>query len=161
MRREFALTLEGVTYKVVVDGNSILVDSQPFVVGFEGGGGPDPSRVLVDGAPHDVRLEGDQAVVSGIAYALSVEGLEEEQVGPRAAPAEAVGEGVVTAIMPGKIMRVLVAEGDEVAEGDVVCILEAMKMENELKAPKAGTITALYAQAGQDVETGAVLAEVE
>ena len=161
MKREFSLTLDDTIYKIVVDGNSILVNGQPFVVGFEGGGGPGPSTVLVDGAAHDVRLEGDQAVVSGIAYALTVEGLEEEQVGPRGAPAGAAGEGVVTAIMPGKIMRVLVAEGDEVAEGDVVCILEAMKMENELKAPKAGTVTALYVQAGQDVATGAVLAEVE
>jgi biotin carboxyl carrier protein len=54
-----------------------------------------------------------------------------------------------------------VAQGDVVEEGDVVCILEAMKMENELKAPKAGTIKALYIEPGKDVETGAVLAEIE
>jgi biotin carboxyl carrier protein len=63
--------------------------------------------------------------------------------------------------MPGKIIRVLVAEGDEVAEGDVVCILEAMKMENELKAPQSGLVRALHIQPGQDVEMGAVLAEIE
>jgi biotin carboxyl carrier protein len=62
--------------------------------------------------------------------------------------------------MPGKIIRLLVAQGDEVAEGDVVCILEAMKMENELKAPKSGVIQSLHIQPGQDVEMGAVLAEI-
>jgi acetyl-CoA/propionyl-CoA carboxylase biotin carboxyl carrier protein len=72
-----------------------------------------------------------------------------------------VSEGAVTAIMPGKIIRLLVAEGDAVAEGDVICILEAMKMENELKAPRAGTVTTLYVEPGQDVESGAVLAEIE
>ncbi len=155
MNHEFSLTLDGTTYKIVVDGNSILVNGQPFVVGFEN------DRVLVDGTPYDVKVEGNQAVVSGIAYDLNVEGLEEEKAGPRAAVTVVASEGAVTAIMPGKIIRMLVAEGDEVAEGDVVCILEAMKMENELKAPKAGVVKVLYAQPGQDVETGAVLAEIE
>jgi biotin carboxyl carrier protein len=48
-----------------------------------------------------------------------------------------------------------------VAEGDVVCILEAMKMENELKAPKTGRVKAFYVEPGQDVESGSVLAEIE
>ena len=55
----------------------------------------------------------------------------------------------------------MVAEGDDVEENDVICILEAMKMENELKAPKRGLVARLYIQTGQDVETGAVLAEIE
>ena len=154
MTREFTLMLDGTAYKIVVDGNSFLVNGQPFVIGFE------DEKVLVDGTPYDVKLEGDKAVVGGIAYPLTVEGLVEEKAGPRAATVVA-GEGAVTAIMPGKIIRVLVAEGDEVAEGDVVCILEAMKMENELKAPQAGVVRALYVGPGQDVETGAVLAEIE
>jgi biotin carboxyl carrier protein len=155
MSREFSLTLDGTTYKIVVDGNSFLVNGQPFVIGFE------QDRVLVDGTPFDVALEGDRAVVGGIAYSLSVEGLAEEKGSPRPAAAVTAGEGAVTAIMPGKIIRVLVAEGDQVAEGQVICILEAMKMENELKAPKAGSVKAIYAQPGQDVEMGTVLAEVE
>jgi len=154
MRREFSLTLDGTTYKVAVDGNSILVNGQPFIVGFEG------ERVLVDGTPYDVTLAGDQATVGGIAYSLAVEGLEEERTTRKAAAAVA-GEGAVTAIMPGKIIRVLVAKGDEVVEGDVVCLLEAMKMENELRAPRAGMVKALHIQPGQDVEMGAVLAEIE
>ncbi|MFN2166229.1 MAG: biotin/lipoyl-containing protein [Anaerolineae bacterium] len=153
---EFTLTLDGTPYKIVVDGNSFLVNGQPFVIGFDA----DADKVLVDGTPFDVKLQGDKVVAGGIAYDLLVEGLVEEKAGPKAATVVA-GEGAVTAIMPGKIIRVLVAEGDEVAEGDVVCILEAMKMENELKAPKAGVVKALYVEAGRDVETGAVLAEIE
>lgn len=152
---EFSLTLDGTTYKILVDGNSFLVNGQPFVVGFE------EDRVLVDGIPYDVKLEEGRVVVGGIAHEFAVEGLEEEKAGPRAAADVVVSEGAVTAIMPGKIIRVLVAEGDQVAEGDVVCILEAMKMENELKTPRAGTIQVLHAEPGQEVEMGAVLAEIE
>jgi biotin carboxyl carrier protein len=159
MKREFTLTLDGTAYKVVVDGNSILVNGQPFVVGLAG------ERVLVDGTSYDVKLEANatQAVVGGIAYSLSVEGLEADagKAAPQAGRLVVASAGAVTAIMPGKIIRLLVATGDQVAEGDVVCILEAMKMENELKAPKAGTVKMLHAQPGQDVERGAVLAEIE
>jgi acetyl-CoA/propionyl-CoA carboxylase biotin carboxyl carrier protein len=155
MSRDFSITLDGTTYKIVVDGNSILINGQPFVVGLEG------DRVLVDGTPYDVTLEGDRVVVGGIAYDLAVKGLEEERGGSKAAVRAVASAGAVTAIMPGKIIRVLVDQGDQVAEGDVICILEAMKMENELKAPKDGTVKALHIQAGQDVEMGAVLAEIE
>jgi biotin carboxyl carrier protein len=154
MKREFSITLDSTSYKVVVDGNSILVNGRPFVVGFEGG------KVLVDGSPLDVKLEGAKAVVEGIAYSLSVEGLEQAKAAPRAAAKVAAGEGAVTAIMPGKVIRVLVSVGDAVAVGQVVCILEAMKMENELKASKAGTVKAIHVQPGSDVEMGAVLAEI-
>ena len=159
MSQDFTLALDGVSYKVVVDGNSILVNGQPFVVGFEA----DSGRVLVDGTPHDltVDVEAGQAVVGGIVYSLKVEGLEDGRAGPKRGVAVAAKEGAVTAIMPGKIIRVMVAEGDDVEENDVICILEAMKMENELKAPKRGVVARLYIQPGQDVETGTVLAEIE
>ena len=155
MSREFSLTLDGTTYKIIVDGNSVLVNGQPFVVGLE------EDRVLVDGTPYIVTLEEDQVVVGGIAYDLAVKGLEGEKAGPRAAAKAVAAAGAVTAIMPGKIIRVLVTEGEKVAEGDVICILEAMKMENELKAPKDGVVKALHIEPGQDVEMGAVLAEIE
>ena len=155
MSREFSLTLDGTTYKIIVDGNSVLVNGQPFVVGLQ------EDRVLVDGTPYSVTLEDNQVVVGGIAYELAVKGLEGEKAGPRAAGKPVAAAGAVTAIMPGKIIRVLAAKGAKVAEGDVICILEAMKMENELKAPKDGVVKALHIEPGQDVEMGAVLAEIE
>ena len=159
MSREFSLTLDGTTYKVVVDGNSVLVNGIPFVIGFE----PEDGAVLVVGVAYELELDeqGDRVLERGIAHDLSVEGLEETRPGPRAGAAVVAGEGAVTAIMPGKIIRLLVGEGDQVQEGDVICILEAMKMENELKAPRSGTVRALFVQTGQDVEMGTVLAEID
>jgi acetyl/propionyl-CoA carboxylase alpha subunit len=153
--KEFSLTLEGTAYKVVVDGNSFLINGQPFVVGF------DEERVLVDGTPYEVTLKGDEVVVGGIAYGYAVEGLADEGVGRPITRGAGASEGALTAIMPGKVIRILVAEGDQVAEGDVICILEAMKMENELKASMAGVVKALHVQEGQDVEMGVLLAEIE
>jgi pyruvate carboxylase subunit B len=63
--------------------------------------------------------------------------------------------------MPGTIVRILVDEGDEVKDGDVILVLEAMKMENELRAPISGVVSAIHVHQGQAVEMNAVLAEVE
>jgi biotin carboxyl carrier protein len=155
MRREFSLTLDGTVYKIVVNGNSILVNGRPFVAGFDG------EQVLVDGAPFEVKLKADQVLVGGISYSLAVEGLAQARGAQPRARAAAASAGAVIAIMPGKIIRLLVAKGDEIAEGQVVCILEAMKMENELKSAMAGKVKALHVQPGQNVEKGAVLAEIE
>ncbi len=66
----------------------------------------------------------------------------------------------IDAPMPGKVVRVLVKVGDEVTEGQGLVVVEAMKMENELKSPKAGKVTELHAVEGQPVESGARLAVV-
>ncbi len=71
------------------------------------------------------------------------------------------GEGVLKAPMPGKIVSVLAAEGDEVKQGDPVIILEAMKMENELKSPSSGVIKKIDVSAGQSVEKNITLMEIE
>jgi len=71
-----------------------------------------------------------------------------------------VGAGAVMAIMPGKITRVMVEKGDEVEDGEAVCILEAMKMENELRVEAGGVVTAVHVKPGDDVEKNQVLVEV-
>jgi biotin carboxyl carrier protein len=67
----------------------------------------------------------------------------------------------IDAPMPGKVVRVLVKVGDEVQEGQGLVVVEAMKMENELKSPKAGKVKELHAQEGAAVEAGARLVVVE
>jgi acetyl-CoA/propionyl-CoA carboxylase biotin carboxyl carrier protein len=62
--------------------------------------------------------------------------------------------------MQGTVLAVEVAEGDEVEAGQVICIVEAMKMENEVHAHRAGTVTALSVSAGQPVTTGQVICVV-
>jgi len=82
---------------------------------------------------------------------------------PAAAPAPvAAGEGdPITSPMPGTILDVRVAAGQAVKAGDILFILEAMKMENEIVAPKDGTITAVTTNKGANVDTGAVLASLK
>ena len=63
--------------------------------------------------------------------------------------------------MPGKVVRVLVAPGDAVEAGQGLVVVEAMKMENELRAAKAGRVVSVSVTEGQSVDAGAVLAVVE
>jgi len=72
-----------------------------------------------------------------------------------------IGEGELNAPMPGKILEVLVKEGDEVELGQPVAILEAMKMENELKAPVAGTISTIAVSVGDSLDKNALILEIE
>ena len=76
---------------------------------------------------------------------------------PAAAPAVTGAGEVVTAPMPGNILKVNVTAGQAVKEGAVLCILEAMKMENEIMAPKSGTVTQVLTAKGSTVDTGAPL----
>ena len=73
----------------------------------------------------------------------------------------AAGGDSVTSPMQGTIVKVSVDEGQEVAEGDVIVVLEAMKMEQPLKAHKAGTVTGLQAEVGATVTNGAVICELK
>ena len=83
-----------------------------------------------------------------------------QEAAPTAAPAApvAVGDGeCVDSPMPGNILKVHVVAGQAVKEGEVLVILEAMKMENEIMAPKSGTVTQVLVEKGATVETGAPL----
>jgi biotin carboxyl carrier protein len=83
------------------------------------------------------------------------------EVAPTAVPAAApvvVGDGdCVDSPMPGNILKVHVVAGQAVKDGDILVVLEAMKMENEIMAPKSGTVTQVLVEKGATVETGAPL----
>lgn len=163
MKREFILTLDNVAYPVGVEGDTITVNGRPFTVEVA-----DDGTVLVDGIAYDVALEGETATVGGESYAMLVSGLvvaaaapSPTTSGPATLPAAEAGAGAVLAIMPGKIIRVMVEPDQEVQEGDPVCVLEAMKMENELHAHQGGTVRAVHVKPGDDVEKDQVLVEIE
>ncbi|MBO5448602.1 MAG: acetyl-CoA carboxylase biotin carboxyl carrier protein subunit [Ruminococcus sp.] len=114
-------------------------------------------NITVNGKAYDVAVEeivGDAAPVTA-APAVSAPA-------PAAAPAPApVAEGTkITAPMPGTILDIKVAVGDTVAAGQAVCVLEAMKMENDVNAPVAGKVLSINTTKGSQVETGAVLAVI-
>lgn len=71
------------------------------------------------------------------------------------------GKAIVESPMPGKIVKILVGEGEEVTQGQGVIVVEAMKMENELKAPKDGVVAEVRAKEGETIEGGAPLVLIE
>lgn len=162
MKQEFALMLENVEYPVIAEGETITVNGRPFVVEVAEDG-----TVLVDGIAYDVALEGETATVRGESFPLEVSGLALTAAVPTAVAGVAVpvaaeaGAGAVLAIMPGKIIRVMVEVGQQVEEGEPVCVLEAMKMENELHARQGGSVRAVHVRPGEDVEKDQVLVEIE
>lgn len=70
-------------------------------------------------------------------------------------------EGLLKAPMPGKILEIMVSEGDEVKKDQPLVILEAMKMENELKAPVSGTVSTVFAEVSQSLEKNSPILEIE
>jgi biotin carboxyl carrier protein len=79
---------------------------------------------------------------------------------PKAAPV-AGGKVKITAPMPGNIVKVCVSAGAAVKKGDVLCVLEAMKMENEIKAPEDGTVASVAVNSGASVSSGDVLVTLD
>ena len=94
--------------------------------------------------------------VNGVAYNVTVEE-NTNGAAPAAAPAAAAGSVPVNAPMPGTILDIKVKAGAAVKAGDVVMILEAMKMENEISAPQDGTIASIDVRKGDTVNSGDVL----
>lgn len=78
-----------------------------------------------------------------------------------AAGGASAGGGLLSSPMPGKIVKVLVKEGEAVAEGQTLLVMEAMKMQNELKSPGAGAVAKIHVEEGATVETGAKLIEIK
>ncbi len=107
--------------------------------------------VKVNGKNYAVKLEGDKATVNGKSYDVNVKaGIETK--------AASSGDGEeVKAGLPGNVLRIEVSEGDEVAEGDVLLVVEAMKMETEIKSPKAGTVQSILVAQGDKVVSGQAL----
>ena len=115
-------------------------------------------KVTVDGVVYDVTVEETSNAGAASAPAVPV---QKPAAKPAAAvpgaPAGAKGGVSVKAPMPGSIMQVNVAVGDKVKKGAVLCVLEAMKMENEIMAPQDGVVASVEVKKGDSVTTDALL----
>jgi glutaconyl-CoA decarboxylase len=119
-------------------------------------------RIVVNGKAYEVDVEelGASAaapVSTPVASAPAPAAVSAPTAAPVAAAPVPQGAATVSSPMPGKILKVNVKPGDKVSDGDVVIILEAMKMENEIFAPQAGTVAEVRCKEGDSVNSGDVL----
>ena len=118
-------------------------------------------KVIVDGEEFEVELEQDgemwKATVEGKTFEIQVPDAGPAPKQRRSAGGKSKKSGKVTANIPGKVVTVEVTVGQEVEEGQVVMILEAMKMQNEIQAPVIGTVTEIHCEEGQSIEANVPL----
>jgi biotin carboxyl carrier protein len=153
----------GRSVRVEVRGGSgrytLRLDGRPVEVGVSEAGAGYRS-LLIGTTSHELGIERE-----GDAYRVSFPGasvvvtLAEARGSATLAPREH-GPSRLTAPMPGRIVRVLSAAGADVVAGQGLVVIEAMKMENELRAPRGGRLTEVLVREGQAVEAGALLAVV-
>ena len=121
----------------------------------------DIRKVIVNGEEFEVELDQDgdiwKAVVEGQTFEITVPDSGPAPKQRRSSGGKSKKSGKVTANIPGKVVTVEVSIGDEVEEGQVVMILEAMKMQNEIQAPVSGTVTEIHCEEGQSIEANVPL----
>jgi biotin carboxyl carrier protein len=115
--------------------------------------------VLQDGISYEVRMLGGTVTVNG--FPLEVEIADPRQWKRSGAAAGSQGRASINSPMPGKVVRILVQVGDEVEAGQGIVVVEAMKMQNELKSPQAGRVAEIRVAENDSVAAGAVLALIE
>lgn len=140
---------------IQIDGQAVDPHPAADVVETE----PGIFSVLTGSSVFEVRASESHLAIAGRRFEFSVED-------PRAWKHAAAGGGVhgkasILAPMPGKVVRILVAVGDEVKQGQGIVVVEAMKMQNEIKSPKKGRVKKISATLGAAVNPGDVLAIIE
>jgi biotin carboxyl carrier protein len=158
MITKFRLMLEGVPYEIERKADLILVNGLEFPWSQNG------NTLSIGSNTHTVEVNGTHATVDGIAYIVEAQGLDEPKPtkSRRASSTPAAEEaGAITAIMPGLVIGVNKQVGDRVEAGEVVIVLEAMKMQNELLAKHGGVLKQINVRKGDTVEMRQVLASIE
>ncbi|XXF79194.1 DUF2118 domain-containing protein [Myxococcaceae bacterium GXIMD 01537] len=144
-------------YKLTLQGQTHFIDALTLPHGAV--------TMLLDGHSYGVEFEenGDEVGVLVRGQVTRVDVADERRLRLRAGAVgfSAEGKQLISAPMPGKVVKVLVKVGDEVKQGQGLVVVEAMKMENELKSPKDGKVVELFAKEGTAVENNAKLVVVE
>jgi len=163
---KYVVSVEGETFEIEVErGGRVWVNHCPLDVDFRGVDGLPQYSLLVDHRSYEAHVEqadeeGCQVVVAGQSYRACLrQGRRRLAVQSSAPPSSSPPPGgKVRAPLPGLLVALPVVVGQQVAQGEVVAVLESMKMNLELCAPRAGAVQALYSAPGAEVGQGELLA---
>ena len=163
---KYIATIEGKEFTIeILDENHIIVDGQALEVDFVSVSGQPVYSLIVDGNSYEAYVypaeDGWEVLRRGRMYPVRVEDEREKRL--RAAAGGGVaetGEYHLKAPMPGLVVAIPVEEGQAVVKGEVLLILESMKMQNELKSPRDGTVSRIRVKPGDSVEQRATLLSV-
>ena len=163
---KYITIVEGKQFLVeIIDDKHVSVDGKVYEVDFESVSGQPVYSLIVDGRSHESYIyQGEdnwQVLLRGRLYPVTVEDEREKRL--RAAAGGGVreaGEFHLRAPMPGLVVTIPVTEGQAVKKGQVILILESMKMQNEIKAPRDGVIGRIRVKAGETVEQKQTLLSV-
>jgi len=165
---KYITTVDGKEFTIeILDEQHVIFNGVTYQVDFETVRGTPVYSLLVNGRSHEAyvsRGEDDawEVMLQGDLYNVQVEDEREKRL--RAATGGDVaerGEFHLKAPMPGLVVAIPVKEGQEVEKGDVLVVLESMKMQNELKAPRPGTVSRIRAKAGDNVEQRQTILSIE
>ncbi len=167
---KYFVTIAGRQFEVVVEGGTVVVDGTAFEAHLAAVPGTPLHHLLLAGESWTVAaqpLEGSvplRLVLGAVGERFEVEAVDErtrqiqDLTGTRRSPA---GGGVIRAPMPGLVVRIEVEAGRRVETGAALVVVEAMKMENELRALRGGIVATVHVAVGQAVEKGAPLVTME
>jgi len=156
-RRAIEFRRRGSVWEMTLDGRILSVDVTAIAGRWS---------LLIGSRSYEVAVErrsnGERIVyVNGVAVPISIMDPRERLVRRRGTVSAETGPRSIVSPMPGRIVKVLVREGEVVAAQQGLVVVEAMKMENELRAPRAGQVSAVKVVEGMSVEGGAVLIVME
>lgn len=153
-------------YEVEIEDGKVLVNGKPINVDLVRSGATELYSMLLDGHSYEMLVNADrfnyQINVRGVQLQVQVEDERGRRLNrARRLPTLPEGELAITAPIPGLVVRVLVQQGETIEEGQPVLLLEAMKMENELRAVRGGVVKNVMVTAGQRVDQNAPLIILE
>ncbi len=163
---KYITTVEGRQFVVeIIDEKHVSVDGKVYEVDFESVSEQPVYSLIVDGKSHEAYAaqgeENWQVLLRGRLYPVTVEDEREKRLRSAAGGGAAeAGEFLLKAPMPGLVVAIPVEEGQAVQKGQVLLILESMKMQNELKSPRDGTVGRIRVKAGETVEQKQTLLSV-
>ena len=162
----YITTVEGKQFLVeIIDDKHVSVDGKVYEVDFESVSGQPVYSLIVNGKSHEgyaAQAEDHwQVLLHGRLFPITVEDEREQRLRSTAGGGVAeTGEFHLRAPMPGLVVAIPVEEGQEIKRGQVLLILESMKMQNELKAPRDGTVGRVRVKGGETVEQKQILLSV-